>query len=174
MKLVLLTHSRELGRPSNTGKLVTELLAEHSPLQVRTVVWQRKQPCRQLLAELASESWALVYPGVGAVCSAQFLGSAKLGSDNLGNGNPPKGLILLDATWQEAQKMYNQSPYLHELTNVLIEQTGPSVYRLRRNQKDYGLCTAECVSVLLNQLGLPDDAQVLLQSLAIMQQGLGR
>jgi DTW domain-containing protein len=165
MKLVLLTHSRELGRPSNTGQLVTALLTEHnSPLQVRTVVWQRKQPCRQLLAELASESWALVYPGVGAVCSAQLLGS----------DNPPKGLILLDATWQEAQKMYNQSPYLHDLTNVLIEQKGPSVYRLRRNQKDDGLCTSECVSVLLNQLGLPDDAQVLLQSLAIMQQGLGR
>jgi DTW domain-containing protein len=165
MKLVLLTHSRELTRPSNTGQLVTALLTElNSPLQVRTVVWQRKQPCSQLLAELASESWALVYPGVGAVCSAQLLGS----------DNPPKGLILLDATWQEAQKMYNQSPYLHDLTNVLIEQKGPSVYRLRRNQKDYGLCTAECVSVLLNQLGLPNDAQALLQNLAIMQQGLGR
>ncbi|WP_041406380.1 DTW domain-containing protein [Shewanella denitrificans] len=174
MNLVLLTHSRELERPSNTGKLVTALLTEHSPLQVRTVVWQRKQPCSLLLAQLASEAWALVYPGVGAICSAKVLGSDNLGSGNLGNDNPPEGLILLDATWQEAQKMYNQSPYLHELTKVLIEQKGPSVYRLRRNQKDYGLCTAECVSTLLNQLGLRDDAETLLQSLEIMQQGLGR
>jgi DTW domain-containing protein len=169
MKLVLLTHSRELERPSNTGKLVTALLTEHSPLQVRTVVWQRKQPCSLLLTQLASESWALVYPGIGAICSAKVLGSGNLGSDN-----PPEGLILLDATWQEAQKMYNQSPYLHGLAKVLIEQRGSSVYRLRRNQKDYGLCTAECVSALLTQLGLTDDAEALLQSLELMQQGLGR
>ncbi|WP_445946145.1 DTW domain-containing protein [Shewanella sp.] len=174
MKLVLLTHSRELERPSNTGKLVHTVLENTTDMQVCTVVWQRKQPCAQLLAQLATESWALLYPGSETVAACEVLQSCSIGSLKMPLNRSVKGLVLLDATWQEAQKMYNQSPYLHQLTKMLIEQTKPSVYRLRRNQKDYGLCTAECISAILCYLGLHSQAKQLLQDLEAMQQGLGR
>lgn len=164
MQLVLLTHQREQGRPSNTGKLVNSVLEHQPKASVRTVIWQRKAPCEQLLAGIAAYEWALVYPGLGAQDSGLVLAG----------DNRPQGLILLDATWQEAQKMYNQSPYLHDLTKILIQQEAASSYRLRRNQKDYGLCTAECISVLLGQIGLSLEAEDLLQSLGQMQQDLGR
>ncbi len=45
--------------------------------------------------------------------------------------------------------MVNHSPYLHDLPKVSLTPNAPSIYKLRRNQKDTGLCTAECAIELL-------------------------
>jgi DTW domain-containing protein YfiP len=58
-------------------------------------------------------------------------------------------IILLDATWQEARKMFNKSPYLKSLPRAQIKPRQVSQYQLRRNQPEGGLCTAECVVEIL-------------------------
>ena len=133
MNIYLLTHSRELGRKTNTGGLVKQVLGK----QCSIFEWQRKQPSTELLQHIQNENIALLYPHA----DSQVLGT---------QGNPFNSYILIDATWQEAQKMYNHSPYLHELPKVSLKPDTPSIYSLRRNQKETGLCTAECVSALLN------------------------
>ncbi|MBM7074478.1 DTW domain-containing protein [Shewanella sp. 202IG2-18] len=60
---------------------------------------------------------------------------------------------MLDGTWQEAQKIFNKSPYLKELPKVKIETSTESIYQLRRNQRGNGLCTAESVIELLRIKG---------------------
>ena len=69
--------------------------------------------------------------------------------------------VLIDSTWQEAQKIYNHSPYLHDLPCVKIETDRKSVYTLRRNQKAYGLCTAEIVVEVLKSQSRFELAEVL-------------
>lgn len=135
MFIYLLTHERELLKNSNTGKLVTQVLPEYS----NVITWKRKEPSLALLDKIASGGTALLYPGED--------------SDTLEDAPEYENYILLDGTWQEAQKMYNKSEYLKALPKIKIDQHQPSIYRLRRNQKQQGLCTAESVSVLLNSLG---------------------
>jgi DTW domain-containing protein YfiP len=62
-------------------------------------------------------------------------------------------LVLIDATWQEARKIYNHSPYLRAAPRVVLEANTASSYRLRRNQPEGGLCTAECVIEILRKQG---------------------
>jgi DTW domain-containing protein YfiP len=69
--------------------------------------------------------------------------------------------LLLDATWQEAAKMLRQSPYLQSCYRLAIEPESPSVYRLRRNQKEGALCTAEVVMELLQQRGYAQEKEQL-------------
>ncbi|MDQ6983846.1 MAG: DTW domain-containing protein, partial [Ghiorsea sp.] len=103
MNIYLLTHGRELLRKTNTGKLVKEVLGK----QCSIFEWQRKEPNAQLLQHIASQSIALLYPHE----DSNQIGELEASFD---------AYILIDATWQEAQKMYNHSPYLHGLPKVSL------------------------------------------------------
>lgn len=69
--------------------------------------------------------------------------------------------IVIDGTWQEAQKIYNKSPYLKSLPTLKIETDQKSVYTLRRNQKQNALCTAEIVIEVLKNEACSDLADEL-------------
>jgi len=69
--------------------------------------------------------------------------------------------VLLDATWQESQKMLNQSPYLQQAQRFSLSPGGPSAFSRRRNQRSGALCTAEVVIELLSQAGLQHQADAL-------------
>lgn len=132
--LFLLTHERELERPTNTGQWVLDAVPE----QAERLVWQRKHPDPRLLEALAVGRTALVYPG--------------------GEGLPTswaavEHFILLDGTWQEAHKMYRLSPYLNQAPWLPLTPDQPSRYALRRNQRAEGLCTYECALALFRATG---------------------
>lgn len=135
MKFTLLTHSKEIPKRSNTGRLVVEVLGE-SAEQVR---WDRNQPPEHLLQEIKAGGVALIYPGPD-------------------NGELPdlSGInrcILIDGTWHEARKIHQRSPYLLQARRISIKPSAKSRYNLRKNQKESGLCTAECVIELLRTCG---------------------
>ena len=136
MNIYLLIHQRELDRRTNTGVLVTEVMGENCQL----FVWDRVAPDAKLLEKLKQESVALVYP-------------RENGGSLAADEKTFDSFIIIDATWQEAQKMYNHSQYLQNLPKVNLSREKPSVYILRRNQKEAGLCTAECAAELLKTSG---------------------
>ena len=68
-------------------------------------------------------------------------------------------VFLLDATWQEAGKMFNKSPYLKNVPRTKIKPRQISQYQLRRNQPEGGLCTAECVVEILTAKNYIDIAE---------------
>lgn len=62
-------------------------------------------------------------------------------------------MVILDATWQRAQKMYNQSNYLQQLPTVSLATSHTSKFARRRNQKTGAWCTAEVIQWLWQQQG---------------------
>ncbi len=168
LDLMLLTHQTEFLKTTNTGVLVTALSGDNR-IQVRRPLWSRVAPDQQLLAAIASQPSFLLYPGPQAQLldvqkwqlywqqqlqqNAAETQEQQAESSNIGAPGPRLQLIVLDATWQLARKMYNQSAYLKQLPAISLDSTEKSVYRLRRNQQDMGWCTAESVCMLLSALG---------------------
>lgn len=135
MQLILLTHSREIQKTSNTGQLISRVIPN-----VLTIIWQRTEPDKELLKLISAGETALVFQQEKSITAdkiAQF-----------------KNYILIDSTWQEARKIYNRSSYLHDLPCIQFSMDKKSRYNLRRNQLDGGLCTAECAIELLGATGL--------------------
>lgn len=168
-ELVLLTHATESMRPTNTGRLVLQAAqpqwTEHTttdsvPWVVRAPLWQRRCPDGALIASIEAaaknprQPYVLLYPSSDALVvdvDQQYCPSSDVAEF-------PAGFVLLDATWQQAQKMYNQSPYLHALPKWQIQSAQSSVYALRRNQKQQGWCTAELVQLLWRYCGASNSA----------------
>jgi DTW domain-containing protein YfiP len=144
MNIFLLTHQRERFKKTNTGSLVVDVLGGNA----RVVVWDRVAPDPELLKIIGEGSVALLYPSD----DSQFVSEA---SDY-------ENYIIIDGTWQEAQKIYNRSSYLKGLSAVKILPNRPSAYSLRRNQREGCLCTAECAIEILKARGfsmMADDLQ---------------
>jgi len=140
MKITLLTHSKEVHKKSNTGRLVLELLGKAA----EQIIWNRQEASQKLLDEIAIGKTALVYPG-----------TSDEDSYDLGNINH---FILIDSTWHEARKIHQRSPYLQQVRRISLKPTGKSRYNLRKNQRESGLCTAECVIEILRSTGNTDIA----------------
>ena len=135
LNIFLLTHQRERSKKTNTGSLVVDVLGEKAHI----VVWDRVKPDPELLKYIGEGSIALLYPSA----DSQFVSEV---SDY-------QNYIIIDGTWQEAQKIYNRSPYLKDLPSIEIPVNKPSAYNLRRNQREGCLCTAECAIEILRIKG---------------------
>jgi len=135
MKFTLLTHAKEFGKRSNTGRLVLDLPG----VEAEQVRWDRMEPPPGLLGEIASGGVALVYPGAADESGDDLSGITHF--------------ILIDGTWHEARKIHQRSPYLQKVRRVGLTPSGTSRYNLRKNQKEACLCTAECVIEVLRSTG---------------------
>lgn len=155
MKFTLLTHAREFEKRSNTGRVVVDVLGDAA----EQVLWDRVQPPARLLEEIEAGYVALIYPGApdAAGCDLTDI----------------RQVILIDGTWQEARKIHQRSPYLHKLRRVCLKTAEKSVYNLRKNQKESGLCTAECVIEILRVTGEHSRAEQLRESFLAYIRPLG-
>lgn len=143
MKFTLLTHSKELEKPSNTGKLVVEILGDRAE-QLR---WDRLVPPAKLVEAIAAGGVALLYPGTA--------------DEEAGDLTGIRHIILIDGTWHEARRIHQRSPYLQEVRRICLKPAGKSLYNLRKNQIKSGLCTAECVVEILRCTGNNSEAEQL-------------
>jgi DTW domain-containing protein YfiP len=135
MKITLLTHFKEFEKRSNTGRLVIDVLGSAA----EQVCWDRINPPVRLVEEINAGGVALIYPG--------SVGEA--GDDMTGI----RQVVLIDGTWHEARKIHQRSPYLQNIRRICLSRGEKSVYNLRKNQKEFGLCTAECVIEVLRLSG---------------------
>ncbi|MGO2356595.1 MAG: tRNA-uridine aminocarboxypropyltransferase [Marinomonas foliarum] len=138
MIIWLLTHSEELKKKTGTGKLVEEIMGS----DCKVITWSRVDPSQDIV-NLSPDNSLLIYPNNNI-----DLAESKPKPLNIEN------IVVIDGTWQQARKMYNQSPYLKKLTHYEIKNM-QSVFSKRRNQKTTGLCTAEVAIHLLNEYGHP-------------------
>ncbi|WP_439437381.1 tRNA-uridine aminocarboxypropyltransferase [Salinivibrio costicola] len=161
LQCVLVMHENEAARQSNTGKLVKAALP-HTQIEI----WQRKQPPQALL-----DSWArgdvspwLLFPSDDAIPADRLFADPVRSvscAETLAATDAPRAplqFVVLDATWQQARKMLNKSPWLNRLPRVSLPSTAASQYTLRRNQPPGHLCTSEAVSALLRSQGDVDAA----------------
>lgn len=135
MNIWLLTHSEEIKKTTGTGTLVKEILNDDCHL----MVWSRVEPNAAVL-RLSPLDTVLVYPHMTHCTKTVSVANKAI-----------KNVLILDGTWQQARKMYNQSPYLQRFDHYEIQGLR-STYSKRRNQKDTGLCTAEvAIHILMEQ-----------------------
>lgn len=126
MKIYLLTHPRELKRKTNTGQIVLNCLGDMAD----RIIWDRVSPDLKLVELIENSQVALMYPKEGVEYSPLELF---------------ENILIIDSTWQEANKIFNRSSYLKDASKVTLGKNLRSSFKLRRNQPMGGLCTAESV-----------------------------
>jgi len=139
----LIMHDIEPLKPSNTGWLIADLVAD-----THAFGWQRTAVDPALIALLEDPQYQpfVVFPGEYAeperVVEKVQVDTAK---------RPL--FILLDATWTEARKMFRKSAYLNRLPVLSLQADVLSRYRLRRSSRSEHLCTAEVAALCLGLVG---------------------
>ena len=146
----LIMAEHETLKPSNTGWLIADVVPD-----TMAFGWARTVVDPALTALLADPQWQpyVVFPGEFVAPErviTQLLPDATAGVD-VGGKRPL--FILLDATWQEARKIFRKSPYLNHLPVLSLTPEQLSRYRLRRSQRDFHLCTSEVAALCLALAG---------------------
>ncbi|MBS0608703.1 MAG: DTW domain-containing protein [Proteobacteria bacterium] len=142
----LLMHDIEPLKPSNTGWLIADLVAD-----THAFGWSRTEVDPALLALLADPQWQpyVVFPGEFAAPERVVQQVAPVAPTP---GRRPL-FVLLDATWPEARKMFRKSPYLAQLPVLSLHSDAASRYQLRRSSRGEHFCTAEVAALCLAQAG---------------------
>ncbi len=135
-RLLLFIHRYEDRKPTNTGRLATECLA-NSEVVVRGY---DASPTPPFVPDASSRA-VLLFPHDDAT-----LLSAPA------PGDPPVTLIVPDGTWRQASKVRNRVPGLRDLPCVALPRGPASTYRLRSEAHDHGLATIEAIARALGIL----------------------
>jgi DTW domain-containing protein YfiP len=133
-RVVILQHPRESDVAINTAKLV-ELQLERAERHV-AVQLSEVPALRARLADPAAPA-ILLYPGP----EARDLAEA-----------PPAGpvtLVVLDGTWWQAKKLFQQNPELARLPRYSLSPSSPSRYRIRREPALHCISTIEAIGEAL-------------------------
>ncbi len=147
----LLMHDIEALKPSNTGWLIADLVADNSAF-----CWSRIEVDERLLALLDDPQWQpyIVFP-------AEYAASERVVQTVAPAGGKRPLFVLLDATWTEARKMFRKSPYLERFPVLSLSPEQHSRYRLRRSTRGEHLCTAEVAALCLELAGDRQAAEAL-------------
>ncbi len=173
---LLLMYDTEVLKPSNTGKLIADLIPD-----TYAFLWSRTTKNEQLLAVLADPQWQpfVVFPKEYAD-DGRVVHTRKPICDN---GKRPL-FIMLDGSWREAKKMFRKSPYLNKLPLVSfdvqqylaekshtemqllkVDKYSPvgdeSRYTVRKTQLEHQFSTAEVAARVLEMFDEEDNAQLL-------------
>lgn len=139
----LLMYDTEPLKPSNTGKLIADVLPD-----TQAFLWSRTEPDEALLTLLKDDSRQpyLIFPQAYATPPRQVF------SDVPEKTKPPL-FILLDGTWPEARKMFRKSPYLDNIPLLSINDLAQKDYLLRVAAREDQHCTAEVAAAALMMAG---------------------
>ena len=132
-------------KPTNTGWLVADVVPDTFAFG-----WARTEVDPALLALLADPQWQpfVVFPGEYAAPERVVDDGA---ARRIGAQRPL--FILLDATWNEARKMFRKSPYLDRFPVLSLRPEQVSRYVLRRSRRDDHFCTSEVAALCLELAG---------------------
>ena len=141
-RFCLLMFDTEPMKPSNTGRLIADILPDTVAFQ-----WSRTEPSQDLLDLVQNPDYQpmVVFPASYADEQREVIFTPPA-------GKPPL-FIMLDGTWPEARKMFRKSPYLDNLPVISVDLSRLSAYRLREAQAEGQYCTAEVAIALLDMTG---------------------
>ncbi|MEQ4537536.1 tRNA-uridine aminocarboxypropyltransferase [Billgrantia desiderata] len=152
----LLTHPLEHLKPTNTGRLIGDVLPD-----TEVFTWYRTAPNERLLTLLDDPRFApfVIFPDDQPDYADRVVDMGAVGEVKAGGKTPV--FILLDGTWRQARRIFRKSPYLDRLPVLPLATTRLTRYRLRKPASQAHLCTAEVAAELLRQSGDERAAQVL-------------
>jgi DTW domain-containing protein YfiP len=141
-RIVLVIHRYEDRKPTNTGRLATECLANQEVI-VRGHDGEPTPP----IAIPPGTRPLLLFPHESA--------TALVTSDE------PVTLIVPDGSWRQARRVRRRVPGLVDVPCVTLPPGPPSRYRLRSEPVDGGLATLEAIARALAILDGPEAADAL-------------
>ena len=144
-------------KPSNTGWLIADVVPD-----TYAFGWARTEVAPGLLALLTDPQWQplVVFPGEFAQAERVVTTVSACAPGGPAPAKRPL-LVLLDATWPEARKMFRKSPYLNHLPVLSLAPEQVSRYVLRRSRRGDHFCTAEVAALCLELTGDSHAAQTL-------------
>ena len=152
LQLILLTHPQEPKKRSNTGRLL-----EASLSGCEIWLWQRGEIDRRLKehSEQSRVTPILLFPVIDDEASQ----TVRCSVDEICLDQ--HCFILLDATWQQARKMLRQSVELQKCLRLSLQSPAPSLFSLRRNQREGSISSVETGIELLRGCGFETDVNLL-------------
>lgn len=143
--LILMSES-EVMKPSNTGRLIADVVKETYTFQ-----WSRTEVQPQLAQLIKSEQYypVVIFPQEYVEEKARLIqekAPLKLNGRKL-------LMIYLDGSWREARRMFRKSPYLALLPVLSITPDTLSDYRMRKSDNVNHLATAEVACLILKMVG---------------------
>ena len=138
-RVSLLVFKKEIFLPSNTANLTLMSLMNSNQ-------FERGHEGVQLSEEFVKEDQyqpLYLFPTDDA---------EELTADYLSNFNKPINLIVPDGTWRQAKKVHRREPLLKNVPRVKITPNKRSIYPLRRQKYEYGLCTHEAIAYALKTI----------------------
>ncbi len=161
---LLLMYDTEVLKPSNTGKLIADLVPD-----TYAFLWSRTKENLELLAVLKDPQWQpfVVFPSQYADEGREVI-QDKVDCEK---GKRPL-FIMLDGSWREAKKMFRKSPYLANFPVVSFdpqqlfpqltdEEQIKSRYQIRITSVDNQFATAEVAARVLAMAGETKKAHLL-------------
>lgn len=136
-RIIILQHPSESRHPLGTGKMAA-LTFKNSSL----LIGENFSEDQKLNQILKSSNSAILWPN-DYDYHFETLDKSKF---------EPETLVLIDATWRKAYKMFMLSENLHELPKMSFKKERRSIYYLRKEPKENFLSTIEAISFALNEL----------------------
>ena len=158
---LLLYHDKEILKPSSTGKLIADVIPE-----TYGVIWQRTIKDEAVIHLLNSDMYfpMIVFPH--SFAKPEQVKLTSLDCENKFGGKRPL-LVMIDASWREARRIFNKSDYLHKLPMISLSDEqisslkNSNAYNMRKAEKGDHFCTAEVASQLLYALGEERNSEIL-------------
>lgn len=158
LRLLLLTHTDETRKITNTGRLLDAALPGCD-----LWLWQRKEfeaRWRDFL-ESQTRTPVLLFPVEDSFTESVIRLDQQSAETEKQRLRLNHIYVFMDATWQQAKKMLRQSPSLQSCVRLPLSLTSESLYTLRRNQNSGHFSTAESGSGLMRSLDLDADADLM-------------
>jgi len=132
-RIAVVMHRRELGKPSNTGRLAL-LMFPNSELHVRG---HRSAPADlSTIVHPERRIWVL-FPSDDAVVMTRAM---------VEEDDRPITLVVPDGTWAQTRRAVRREPVLRDAVHLLPPPGQMTRYRLRSEHVPGGLATAEAVA----------------------------
>lgn len=142
-EFILLMHRDEVLKPTNTGRLIADVLPAHT----HVFCWSRTEPDEELLKLLADQQrrCLIVFPEEANEAAAN---ARELISD-LPSDERINTFILLDGTWKQSGRMFHLSRWLEKIPCVVLPEVEGRGYAVRKSHQENYLSTAEAAALCL-------------------------
>lgn len=158
VEFALLLHRKELFKPTNTGRLIVDVLPD-----TRTFLWNRLEapPGLKALLNDPARNCILVFPADGSASSSRQV------IHSLPSSPGKTTLILLDGTWKQCSRMVGLSRWLDGVPCLRLPETLVKSYAVRDSGRDDRFSTAEAAISCLTLAGDISSAQTLQHYFAV-------